>query len=125
MIKKHIVIIENDRLYSQDLTKWFISLGYKITVIEDGDVACDEIEAMAPDLIIIEMMLPGTTGDYILQHIRQCPVIKKVPVIFYTNVAVLPNSIANSKDFLHCTHVIKSEVSLQHLVEMAHDQLAS
>ena len=64
----------------------------KLTVCEDGSKAMDyllkaesDLNAVRPDLIILDLKLPGTHGLQILKFIKTDDVLRRIPVIILTD----------------------------------------
>jgi DNA-binding response OmpR family regulator len=44
--------------------------GYEVAIAEDGQAALDALEEKAPDLVILDVMLPRMSGFEVCRHIR-------------------------------------------------------
>lgn len=65
-----ILLIEDDKDISK-LTQMYLSAeGYDVEVIEDGAVAVDTIRHLNPDLVLLDLMLPGKSGAEICSEAR-------------------------------------------------------
>ncbi len=58
--------------------------GYDVTVAFSGEEAVDAIEKSKPDLILLDIMLPGMDGFELCQMIRQKPGWEDISIIFLT-----------------------------------------
>ncbi len=58
--------------------------GYTVAVARNGDEALEQIERFRPDLVLLDVMLPGVNGFDILQRVRQQPEHKEMAVIMLT-----------------------------------------
>ena len=58
--------------------------GYEVTVAFSGEEAVDAIEKSKPDLILLDIMLPGMDGFELCQMIRQKPGWEDISIIFLT-----------------------------------------
>jgi CheY-like chemotaxis protein len=58
--------------------------GYTLKVCNNGQEALDAAEAYAPDLILLDVMMPTMDGPAALAEIRKIPALENVPVIFMT-----------------------------------------
>ena len=58
--------------------------GFTVHTHEDGETAMDKVLALPPDLIILDVMLPGRSGFDILRDLRAEPVTAKIPVMMLT-----------------------------------------
>ncbi len=58
--------------------------GYEVVVCGDGDSALSESLKQAPDLILLDWMLPGRSGINVCKTLRAHPTLKKVPILMVT-----------------------------------------
>lgn len=66
----NILIIEDDPAISRLLALTLTNAGYACRTCPDGDAAPEQIDTFAPDLILLDVMLPGTDGFGLLEYIR-------------------------------------------------------
>jgi len=57
---------------------------YRIIEARDGDEACELAIAEAPDLLILDWMMPGKSGIQVIEALREEPGLRDVPVILLT-----------------------------------------
>ena len=65
---------------------------YAAKICSSGDEALAEIEAFSPDLLLLDVMMPGLDGPETLQEIRKIAAYKNTPAIYMT-AKILPNEI--------------------------------
>jgi DNA-binding response OmpR family regulator len=71
MKKTTILLIEDDAEISR-LTSMYLNVeGYHVEIIDDGLLAIDAIKNKCPDLIVLDLMLPGLNGLEICQQARE------------------------------------------------------
>ncbi|MGV8943765.1 hybrid sensor histidine kinase/response regulator [Thermomonas sp.] len=58
--------------------------GYTVVPAHSGPEALDAVATHAPDLILLDMMMPGMDGFELLAALREIPGLHKVPVVFLT-----------------------------------------
>lgn len=58
--------------------------GFTLEVCDDGYQALKKAEAFEPDLLLLDMMMPGLTGVNTLERLREMPILSEVPAIFMT-----------------------------------------
>lgn len=58
--------------------------GYRVAEARDGIQALDEIDRSAPDVIILDLNLPGLDGYGVLQQLRSRPATREIPVMVLT-----------------------------------------
>ncbi|HET6435775.1 MAG TPA: hybrid sensor histidine kinase/response regulator [Xanthomonadaceae bacterium] len=58
--------------------------GYEVATASQGEQALELAAAQAPDLLLLDMMMPGMDGFELLAELRKRPALQQVPVIFLT-----------------------------------------
>src|SRR6266487_4483194 len=58
--------------------------GYVVTEARDGVQALDQVERVGPDIIVLDLNLPGLDGYGVLSHLRSRPATANIPVIVLT-----------------------------------------
>ncbi len=58
--------------------------GYGCICVEDGKAALAEVRRSAPDLVILDRMLPGLSGDEVLAELKREAASARIPVIMVT-----------------------------------------
>lgn len=58
--------------------------GFTVMVCSSGEQAQREAEDFAPDMILLDVMMPGMDGPTTLRKLRELPVLANVPVAFMT-----------------------------------------
>ena len=58
--------------------------GHEVQVASDGDEALDAIGAFAPDLVLLDVMLPRRSGYEICQTLREEPAWRHIKVVLLT-----------------------------------------
>lgn len=72
---KTILIIDDDVCIGNMLEEILIKEGYKVSRCYSGTEAILLLSSMTPDLILLDLMLPGMSGEDVLSRIRNIPVI--------------------------------------------------
>jgi len=81
---KHVLIAEDEPHLVESLTFILGRAGFEVTTALDGEAALQKIWAAAPDLVILDVMLPKVNGFDILKKIRASDTLKSLPVIVLT-----------------------------------------
>lgn len=82
-----IYIVEDDELMRNTLEEACASSGYAVSSAGDGEVALDEIFKQEPDLILLDLNIPGKSGLVLLKELRAYSDWgSNVPVIILTNL---------------------------------------
>ncbi len=58
--------------------------GWKVELASSGDQALDSVARATPDLILLDVMMPGMDGPKTFERLREAPETAGIPVIFMT-----------------------------------------
>ncbi len=70
--------------------------GFEVLICNSGAEALEKVAAFAPDLILLDVVMPGLDGPATLQRLRQDPATAAIPVVFLTANAQ-PGEVAQYK----------------------------
>lgn len=84
--KTKIVLVEDDLFMSGILTRHLIGEGFAVVLMADGDQAFDHIAVERPDIVLLDIVLPGRSGFDILQKLKQVESTKSIPVLILSNL---------------------------------------
>ena len=85
---KTILIIDDDRVTARVYQSLLEKGGYTVRVAEDGMTGLQRFDAIQPDGVLLDLMLPGMPGSDVLAGIRARTATAEVPVIVFTNALV-------------------------------------
>jgi two-component system sensor histidine kinase/response regulator len=80
---KKIAVVE-DNADNRLLVAALLEGLYEITEYESGAEALAGFAGQTPDLVLLDISLPGMDGTALLKHLRSHPVFRKIPVIALT-----------------------------------------
>ena len=112
---KKILIIEDDvSLYTMYATELGLK-AYDVSNVADGATAVEAIKTRTPDLILLDLMLPGKNGLEILQEIKSLPETKDIKVVMLTNFGNDENISKalelGAEDYIMKYNIVPSELS--------------
>lgn len=81
--KKRILVADDDPAISRLLER-ILGRDYDVVVASDGGGALALADTCSPQLLILDVMMPGMDGFVLAQKIRLLPHLKGVPIIFLT-----------------------------------------
>lgn len=119
---KIILWAEDDKLLSTILVKKLQSLGHTVLKANNGDEAIKFAEEKTPDIIILDILLPGMTGFDILQRLKMNPKMAHVPAIMLSNMN-RQSDIDKSKALGAQKFLVKAAVSLDEIVKEVEQSL--
>lgn len=87
MTKKKILVVDDEPDFAEAIKAMLIRRGYDTRVAFDGEEAIDAIAEFAPELVILDVMMPGLNGHQVSRRIKDNPATRNIPVILLTAVA--------------------------------------
>jgi DNA-binding response OmpR family regulator len=81
---KKILIADDEPNIVTSLEFLFARAGYELQVARDGEEALKQIAEFAPDLVLLDIMLPLRNGFEVCQRIRENPVSSAIKVVMLT-----------------------------------------
>ena len=79
-----VLIAEDEPNIVESLTFLLRRAGYDVASVLDGDAALAHLRTRAPDVMILDLMLPRRNGFEVLKVIRAEPALRSVPVMVLT-----------------------------------------
>ncbi|MBN1408302.1 MAG: response regulator [Calditrichaceae bacterium] len=81
---KTVFIVEDDYDIAEVLKFNLVNKGYNVVWEENGEEAYEKIIKSVPDLLILDLALPGISGIEICRYLKNNPITKKMPIIILT-----------------------------------------
>src|SRR6476620_155025 len=119
-----IAIVEDDLAISQMYRIKFEAEGYTVETAENGKLGLELAEAMKPDIILLDLMMPEMTGDVMLAELRKKPWGKNIKVIILTNMGEqeIPPSV---KSLGVSAVILKADMTPRQVADLVKKQLAT
>ncbi len=86
IIMVKILIIEDDKFLRELISQKLVKEGYEICEAIDGEEGIKQVRKENPDLILLDLILPGIDGFDVLAQMKRDPVLAKIPVIILSNL---------------------------------------
>ena len=84
MPKARITIVEDEPAIAEILQYNLEQEGFEVRLLREGDLALPAIRRDVPDLILLDLMLPGLDGLELTRLLKRDPATAEVPLIFVT-----------------------------------------
>ena len=81
---KHVVLVEDEVNIAEAIRFVLSNDGWRVEMLANGTNAVDVIRKAAPDLVLLDVMLPGRSGFDILHDLRADPAMAHLPVMMLT-----------------------------------------
>ena len=83
---KTILIIEDDKFLREMIAQRLQEEGYDVSMAVDGEEGIKKIQGEKPDLILLDLILPGIDGFEVLERMRKDSELAKIPVVILSNL---------------------------------------
>jgi CheY-like chemotaxis protein len=82
----HILIVDDDAAFIRAVTDHLSERGYEISLAADGLRALRQAFLKRPDLILLNLILPGDGGEGVLSNLRKSPETRGIPVFIMSGM---------------------------------------
>jgi putative two-component system response regulator len=79
-----VLIVDDEYSGRETLESILEGEGYDLVMAENGPQAIEKAKAVLPDVILLDVMMPGMTGFEVCERIRNDPQIAEIPIIILT-----------------------------------------
>jgi putative two-component system response regulator len=79
-----VLIVDDEYIGRETLQSVLEGEGYDLEMAENGPQAIEKAKQLLPDVILLDVMMPGMTGFEVCQRIRSDPQIAEIPIIILT-----------------------------------------
>src|ERR1044071_3558478 len=79
-----VLIVDDEMTARETLIAMLEGEGYDLRVAKDGTQALQMLEELQPDLILLDVMMPGMDGYEVCRRVRSTPQLAEVPIILLT-----------------------------------------
>ena len=119
---RKVLIVEDDVFLGQILLSSLQKEKADVTLLASGEEAMEYTRTNAPDIMILDIYLPGINGLDFLEKFRKAPLTEKVPVLVVSNTSQEEDR--NRASNLSAEFLIKAIATPNDIVERVHDILA-
>ncbi|HMK93458.1 MAG TPA: response regulator, partial [Thermoleophilia bacterium] len=84
MAKESILVVDDERDILELLEYNLAKEGYAVVTVETGEDAIDAARRKLPDLILLDLMLPGVDGLEVCRALKADPTTAHIPIVMVT-----------------------------------------
>jgi CheY-like chemotaxis protein len=81
MAKRQTILICDDEANLRELMRISLDPGYEFAEAADGTEAIELAEQLKPDLMLLDVMMQGTSGLDVIEHLRKHPDLAETPIV--------------------------------------------
>ena len=82
-----ILVIDDDRITSKSIEHFLRQKHYTVMAIRNAEEGLEKAFTLKPDLILLDIMMPGMNGYQFLDHMKQDERTEKIPVIILSSLS--------------------------------------
>lgn len=79
--KKNILVAEDDKVISNALSVLLKGDGYNVVSVLEGGEIITQVKKTSPDLIVLDVSMPGVNGYEICQKLKKNRILARIPII--------------------------------------------
>jgi len=117
-----LIVEDDDFLRSLAVTK-LEKEGFTVAVAVDGNDGLAKIASVKPDLILLDLMLPGVDGFGIMEKLQEEGTLAQQKIIIFSNLGS-DEDIRRAQQYNVEDYLVKSSFTLDELVEKIKESLA-
>ena len=81
-----ILLVEDDDFLRELIVKKLNQENYEVSEAVDGEEAVKKVKEIVPDLVLLDLILPGMDGFKVLSQIKEDSALTHIPVIILSNL---------------------------------------
>jgi DNA-binding response OmpR family regulator len=120
--EKSVLIVEDDEALLEALDIKFKATGINHAVAHNGEDALAYLQKNKPDLILLDLILPGIDGWLVMEEIKKNKSWADIPVIIFSNLGII-QEIEKGKAMGAVDYMIKSNTSINDVVKIVKKHL--
>lgn len=84
MIRATVLVVDDDP-HSREIVRTYLEThGYRVVTAPHGEDALGQLEAIRPEIVLLDVMMPGMDGWEVARHIRNHPECARTRIIMFT-----------------------------------------
>lgn len=84
MVRETILVVEDEREIQELIVYNLSKEGYQTTAVGTGEEALHAVDSVRPDLVLLDLMLPGVDGLEVARRLKGDPATRDIPIIILT-----------------------------------------
>lgn len=122
---KKVLIVDDDKIFQKIMSEKLTRLKYKVFVASDGEEGLGKANLEKPDLILLDILMPGLDGIGFLESLQQDKdESERTPVIITSNISE-SDKISEAVSLGVRGYIIKSNETLEHIAQSVQDFFAT
>jgi len=121
--QKKILLIEDDKFLNRAYKDGLERAGFEISTAVDGVSGLEKMKAEKPNLVLLDLVMPGKNGFEVLEEMRMDEELKDIRVVILSNLGQ-ETDVRKGKELGAVDYLIKTDWSMREVVEKVKYHLA-
>ncbi len=121
--KNKILLAEDDKFIYRAYKDGLERAGFEVVVTSGGRETLKKIRSEKPDLVLLDLIMPGKSGFEVLEELKMDDELKNVPVVILSNLGQ-DSDVERGKDLGAVDYLIKTNFSMKEVIEKVKFYLA-
>lgn len=83
-VKKHVLVVDDEVDIRNTVGQILTISGYDVVAVENGAQCLAQLAVQRPDLVVLDIMMPGMSGWDVAARMKGTPAYSSIPIIFLT-----------------------------------------
>ena len=119
MTMRKILLVDDESHFCFFLKKNLEAAGdFEVTVCSDGLAALQQARQIRPDLILLDILMPGMTGVDVAEQLKNFPETARIPVVFLTALTTKEETAERRNLVVGGMHMVAKPVKMEELVHV-------
>jgi DNA-binding response OmpR family regulator len=110
-----VLLVEDDRFLRRAAEATLRQRGFTVVTASDGEEALRQVAAVAPALVLLDLIMPKLQGFEVLKRLKADPSTRSIPVIVLSNLGQ-DSDVREAMALGATEYLVKSNLSLHELV---------
>lgn len=122
VVVKKVLIVEDDYLLAKVLSESFLNEKFKVATIDDGTKVLETAKEFSPDIILLDLILPGIDGFAVLKQLKDDIKTKNIAVLVLSNLSDV-GDVKSVKALGADDYFIKSNTEMKEIIDYVKNKL--
>lgn len=119
---KRVLVVEDDAMLSMVLAESLKAEKFKVVVVADGSLVLDEVIKFSPNLILLDLILPGIDGFTVLKQLKDDAKTANIPIVVVSNLDQA-SDVKSVKALGADQYFLKATTKIEVIIEYVKDRL--
>jgi two-component system alkaline phosphatase synthesis response regulator PhoP len=117
-VKKKILVVDDEHNVTTFLKSYLEDTGhFEVRAENSGEMAYEAAKLFHPDLILLDVMMKGGSGDGLAARLKNDPNLRKTPIVFLTGIVTKEEVEANGGVIGGYPYIAKPILAMSELLE--------